>query len=65
MMAMQDHRLDKELVARAIRNPSRTRRSKNARRVLFGKDLSSRRRLVVVVEESADRLLVITVWIKQ
>ena len=65
MMAMKDHRLDKELVTRAIRSPSRTRRSKIPYRVLFEKDFSTHRKLVVVVEESADRLLVITAWIKQ
>ena len=65
MMAMKDHRLDKELVTRAIRSPSRTRRSKISYRVLFEKDFSTHRKLVVVVEESADRLLVITAWIKQ
>ena len=59
MLAMKDHRLGRELVIRAIR------RSRIRYRVLFEKDFSTRRTLVVVVEESADRLLVLTDWITQ
>ena len=62
-MAMEDQGIAKDLVARAIRTPTRTRRMKIPRRVRFEKDLSSGRRLVVIVEESADSLLVITAWI--
>ena len=62
---MEDKGFEKELVARAIREPSRICRSKLPRRMRFEKDLSSDRRLVVVVEESAASLLVITAWTKK
>ncbi len=65
MMAMKDKGIEKELVVRAIREPSRICRSKLPRRMRFEKDLSSGRRLVVVVEESAASLLVITAWTKK
>ncbi len=64
-MAMEDKGIDRELVARAVRKPSRTRRMKIPRRLRFEQDLSSGRLLVVIVEESKESLLIITAWIKK